>query len=145
MIRAPVPVGNLMRAVIENLEEVRMTMEERLREWPQQFLREGREQGLEQGIEQGREQGIEQGREQGREQGIEQGREQGLEQGRERERELLRHMATQRFGDETGERLAALLTDITEADHFTEAGDCLLRCEDGDEFLSRVALIARSR
>ena len=35
-------------------EEVRMTLVERVAEWPKQWLREGREQGLEQGLEQQR-------------------------------------------------------------------------------------------
>ena len=121
-----------------------MTTEERLREWPKQFLREGREQGIAQGIAQGREQGIEQGREQGREQGIEQGREQGIEQGLEHERGLLRRMAERRFGAETGERLTALLAAIADADHLAEAGDWLVQCEDGDEFLAQVQRITRS-
>ena len=125
-----------------------MTTEERLREWPKQFLREGREQGIAQGIAQGREQGIAQGiaqgREQGIEQGIEQGREQGIKQGLEHERGLLRRMAERRFGAETGERLAALLAAIADTDHLAEAGDWLVQCQDGDEFLAHVQRIARS-
>ena len=53
-------------------------------------------------------------------------------------------MAAHRFGAETGERLAALLADVTEADHFTEAGDWLVRCEAGAEFLARVEAITRA-
>ena len=121
-----------------------MTTEERLREWPQQFLREGREQGLVQGREQGLVQGREQGLVQGREQGLEQGLERGLEQGLEHERGLLCRMAARRFGAETRERLAALLAVIADADHLAEAGDWLVQCEDGDEFLAHVQQIARS-
>ncbi len=39
---------------MRTLEEVRMTLVERVAEWPKQWLREGREQGLEQGLEQQR-------------------------------------------------------------------------------------------
>ena len=117
---------------MEDLEEVRMTLEERVKEWPAQWLREGREQGLAQGLEQGREQGLEQGLEQGREQGL------------EHERALLRRMAALRFGAETGERLAAVMTEIADADRLAEVGDRLVRCDDGDEFLAQVAKIVRS-
>ncbi len=118
-IEQMLPAGEALPAM-ESLEEVRMTLEERVKEWPAQWMREGREQGLEQG------------------------REQGLEQGLEHERGLLCRMAARRFGAETGERLAALLADITEANHLAEAGDWLVRCDAGDEFLARVELIARS-
>ena len=40
------PAGEELPAM-ESLEEVRMTLKERLREWPAQWMREGREQGLE--------------------------------------------------------------------------------------------------
>ena len=36
---------------VRTLEGVKMTLEERVAEWPKQWLREGREQGLEQGLE----------------------------------------------------------------------------------------------
>ena len=101
-----------------------MTLEDRVKEWPAQWMREGREQGLAQGLEQGREQG----------------REQGLEH----ERTLLRRMAALRFGAEAGERAAALMANIGEADQLADAGDWLVQSGDGDEFLARVASIARS-
>ena len=53
-------------------------------------------------------------------------------------------MAALRFGAETGERAAALMADIGEADQLAEVGDWLVRCGAGDEFLARVASIARS-
>ena len=109
------PAGEELPAMA-SLEEVTMTTEERLREWPKQFLRQGREQGIEQGIE----------------------------QGLEHERGLLRRMAARRFGTETGERLAALLAAIADPDHLAEAGDWLVQCEDGTEFLAHVQRIARS-
>jgi len=103
-----------------NLKEIRMTLEERVKEWPAQWLREGREQGREEGREEGREQGL------------------------EHERTLLRRMAALRFGAEIGERAAALMADIGEADRLADVGDWLVRCGDGGEFLARVASIARA-
>ncbi len=113
---------------MKNLEEVRMTLEDRVKEWPAQWMREGREQGLAQGLEQGLAQGLEQGR----------------EQGLEHERALLRRMAALRFGAEAGERAAALMADIGEADQLADVGDCLVQSGDGDQFLARVASIAQA-
>ena len=53
-------------------------------------------------------------------------------------------MAVLRFGADTGERLAAVMTEIADADRLTEVGDRLVRCDDGDEFLAQVATIVRS-
>ena len=108
------PAGEALPAMT-SLAEVTMTLEERIKEWPAQWMR----QGLERGLEQGREQGL------------------------EHERELLRSMAARRFGAETAERLAALLSGIADADLLTEAGDWLVRCADG-EFLARVEQITAS-
>ena len=125
---------------MESQEEVRMTLEERVREWPEQWRRKGFQQGLQQAREQRREEGRKQGLQEGREQGLQEGREQALEH----ERGLLRRMAALRFGAETGERAAALMADIGEADRLAEVGDWLVQCGAGDEFLARVASIARS-
>ena len=67
----------------------------------------------------------------------------GREEGLEHERTLLRRMAALRFGAETGERAATLMADIGEADQLADVGEWLVRCGDGDEFLARVASIAR--
>ena len=45
-----------------DLEEVGMSLLERVSEWPREWVEQGREQGLEQGLEQGREQGLQQQR-----------------------------------------------------------------------------------
>ena len=47
------PAGAAMPP-LRTWEEVRMTLVERVAEWPKQWLREGREQGLEQGLDQQR-------------------------------------------------------------------------------------------
>ena len=100
---------------MNSLEEVRMTLQERLKEWPEQWMREGREQGLEQ----------------------------GLERGLEHERALLCRMAALRFGAETRERLAALLAPIADPDQLADIGDRLVQCRAADEFLTQVELLTR--
>ena len=40
------------------LEELRMSLEERVAEWPKQWMREGMEKGIQQGIQQGMERGL---------------------------------------------------------------------------------------
>ena len=121
------PAGEELPAM-DSLEEVRMTLKERLREWPAQWMREGREQGLEQGLEQGIEQGLERGR----------------EQGLEHERALLCRMAALRFGAEASERLAALLANVTEADQLADIGDRLVQCRADDEFIAQAEMISSS-
>ena len=109
-------------AVVRTLEEARVTLEERVAQWPKQWFREGREEGLEQG----------------REQGLEQGREEGLEQGLAHERALLVRMAATRFGPEIGERLSGVLAGIADPEGLAEVGERLVRSETGDELLARV-------
>ena len=99
------------------LEDVRMTLVERVSEWPKQWVREGREQGMREGIERGVEQGI--------------------ERGRAEERALLRRMAASRFGADTAERLSGVLAGIADPERLAEVGEWLVRCETGEEFLVR--------
>ena len=106
------------------LEDAKMTLVERVGEWPKQWLREGRERGLEEGIEQGRKQG----------------REQGVEQ----QRALLCRMAAARFGASTAARLATILAPIANPARLAEVGDWLVRCDTGGEFLARVDPPSRS-
>ena len=126
-IEQVIPAGEELPA-LDSLEEIRMTLQERLREWPAQWMREGREQGLEQG----------------RKQGLEQGLERGLEQGLEHERALLCRMAALRFGAETSARLAALLADIADPNQLADIGDRLVQCRGAEEFLAQVVLLTRS-
>ncbi len=103
------------------LEDVRMTVIERVSEWPKQWVREGREQGLREGIEQGLEQGI--------------------EQGRAEERALLERMAAFRFGRDTAQRLSAVLGEITNPERLAEVGEWLVRSETAEAFLARAELV----
>ena len=97
------------------LEDLKMTLEERVSEWPKQWRREGLEQGIAQGLEQ------------------------GIAQGLQQQRALLRRLAAARFGDEVADRLAPVLTRIADPNRIAEVGDCLVRCSTGSEFLARIA------
>ena len=127
------------------LEDVTMTLEERVISWREpwirqgveQGIRQGVEQGIRQGVEQGIQQGVEQGIQQGVEQGIQQGVEQGLRQGLDRERGLLRHLAEVRFGADTAERLFGLLARENDPQRLAAVGEAIVRCETADDFLRR--------
>ena len=99
---------------VSTVEEARMTLEERVSQWPQQW----RQEGLEQGIEQGRAQGIEQGIEQGR--------------------ALLCRLAARKFDAAAGEGLAAALTGVADPDRLAQVGDWIIECETGADLLARV-------
>ena len=125
------------------LEEVRMTLEERVSRWPEPWIRQGVEQGLAQGkaqgIEQGVAQGIEQGVAQGIEQGVAQGKAQGIEQGvregLDRQRSLLRRQAEARFGAPTADRLFARLRSVEDPEWLADVGEAVVRCETGEDLL----------
>ena len=95
------------------LEDVRMTLEERVSEWPRQWHQEGLERGIEQGLER------------------------GIEQGLEQQRALLRRLAGSRFGAGAAERLAPVLERIADPERLAEIGDLIVRCETADELLAR--------
>ena len=117
--------GGAHLAAEMTLEDVRMTLVERVSEWPKQWVREGREQGMREGIERGVEQGIERGIEQ------------GIEQGRAEERALLCRQAAARFGTDTAERLSGVLAGIADPERLADVGEWLVRCETGEELLVR--------
>ena len=103
---------------VSTVEEARMTLEERVSQWPRQWLEQGVEQGLAQGIEQG----------------IEQGRAQGIEQGRA----LLCRLAARKFDAAAGEGLAAALAGVADPDRLAQVGDWIIECETGADLLARV-------
>ena len=103
------PAGAVV-PTLRTLEDVRMTLVERVAEWPKQLLREGREQGL----AEGREQGVDQ------------------------QRALLCRMAAARFGDDTAARLAEVVAPISDPERLAEVGDWLVRCDTAAEFLACV-------
>ena len=110
---------------VQTLEELKMTLVERVAEWPKQWLQEGIEQGVKQGIEQGVKQ--------------------GLEQGLAHERALLRRLAALRFGAETALRVARAVERIGDPEGLAAAGDWIVRAADGDELVARVTQLAEGR
>ena len=94
-----------------SLEEVTMTLEERVAEWSKPYIRQGREEG------------------------ITLGREQGVSQGIAQQRTLLRRQAAARFGEETAERLASALAGEADPDRLAEVGEAMVRCTTGHELL----------
>ena len=91
-----------------SLEDIAMTLEERVAQWPEQWRREGELQG----IELGKQQGIAQGR-----------------------REQLRSQAEARFGTLTAQRLFTSLQREDDPQRLDEIATALVRCETGDELL----------
>ena len=69
----------------------------------------------------------------------------GLERGEAlglvRERALLRRQATVRFGAGTGDRLAALLAEVTDPDQLAHIGEWIIECEDGAALLARTGAL----
>ena len=111
-----------------NLEEVKMTLEERVAEWPKPYIRQGREEG----ISVGREEGIGLGRAEG----ISLGREEGLAH----ERQLLRRLAAARFGAATADRLARGLAAEADPERLAAVGEAIVRCTTGDELLRETGI-----
>ena len=92
------------------LEDVAMTLEERVIGWREEAV----QQGVEQGLRQGRE---------------------GLQQALERERELLRRLAEARFDAHTAERLFPMLLRENDPQRLAAISDAIMRCETGDDLL----------
>ena len=97
------------------LEDAKMTLEERVAQWPEQW----RQQGIEQGVSQGIERGVAQ----------------GIRQGLAQQRELLRGQAEARFGARTAERLSASLQREEDPQRLGAIALAVVRCETGEELL----------
>ena len=110
---------------VQTLEELKMTLVERVAEWPKQWLQEGIEQGVKQGLEQGVKQ--------------------GLEQGLAHERALLRRQAALRFGAETASRVSRAVERIADPESLASAGDWIVRADTGDELVARLTQLADGR
>ena len=100
---------------IPRLEEVRMMLAERVKEWTEEWLREGREQGLEE----------------------------GLEKGRAEERALLCRMAGRKFDAETAQGLSGLLDGLTDPGKLNEIGEWIIECDTGADLLERARDVAK--
>ena len=103
-----------------DLEEVRMSLLERVDEWPRQWKQEGVREGLEQGLER------------------------GLERGLEQQRALLRRLAVARFGTAAGRELALLLAGVRDPDELAQVGDWIVASNEADEVLRRAATLIGS-
>ena len=74
---------------------------------------------------------------------FEAGIERGIEQGRTEERGLLCRLAARKFGDETAERLSALLDGLTAPEPLAEVGDWIIDCDTGEDLLDRTERMIR--
>ena len=97
-----------------NLEDVSVSLEERVAEWPKPYIQ----------------------------QGISVGREQGISVGMEHERRLLRRMAAARFDSATADRLAAAIGTEADPQRLEEVGVAIVRCATGAELLRESAAVA---
>ena len=113
-----------------DLEDMAVSLEDRVREWRKPYIQQGREEG----ISLGREEGISLGREEG----ISLGLERGLEQGLEHERQLLRRLAATRFDSATADRLAAAIGGEADPERLMAVGEAIVRCATGGELLREV-------
>jgi flagellar biosynthesis/type III secretory pathway protein FliH len=73
----------------QGLEEGRLKglqegRQEGLQEGRQEGLQEGRQEGLQEGLQEGRQEGLQEGRQEGRQEGLQEGRQEGLQEGRQK-------------------------------------------------------------
>ena len=101
-----------------SLEDMTVSLEERVAEWPKPYIRQGREEG----------------REEGRREGISLGREQGIEH----ERQMLRRLASVRFDATTADRLAAAIGAEADPQRLMEVAEAIVRCATGSELLREI-------
>ena len=93
-----------------NLEDVAMSLEERVAQWRKPYI----------------------------EQGIQQGRQEGISLGMEHERQLLRRLAATRFDSATADRLAVAIGTESDPQRLEEVGDAIVRCTTGVELLREI-------
>ena len=113
---APPPTG-------QSLQEVKMTLEERVAQWHKPYIQQGREEGL----SLGREEGLSRGREEG----LRLARQEAVEQ----QRQLLRGMAAVRFGAMAADGVARALANEPDPVRFAEVGEAIARCATSAELL----------
>ncbi len=97
-----------------NLEDMAMSLVERVAEWRKPYIEQGIEQGIERGISLGREEGI------------------------EHERQLLRRLAATRFDSATADRLAVAIGAEADPQRLEEVGEAIVRCATGGELLRKI-------
>ena len=97
-----------------NLEDIAMSLEERVAQWRKPYIEQGIQQGIERGISLGREQGM------------------------AHERQLLRRQAATRFDSATADRLAAAIGAEADPQRLMEVGEAIARCATGGELLREI-------
>ena len=97
-----------------DLEDMAVSLEERVAQWPKPYIEQGREEGREEGISLGREEGM------------------------AHERQLLRRLTAARFDVATADRLAAALGAEADPERLAEVGEAIVRCATGGELLREV-------
>ena len=75
------------------------------------------------------------------ERGMAEGHAEGRAEGLDFERRLLGSLASRRFGADTGERLSALLTGVSEPGHLASVGEAIVDCGTGAELLAEARRI----
>ena len=84
-----------------------------------------------------RREALDEGRRLGMSEGMRRGLSEGRRQGMSDERALLRRQAAGRFGDATGDALAALLANEEDVERLGRVGDLVVGCRTGEELLRR--------
>lgn len=102
----------------QSLQEVKMTLEERVAQWHKPYVQQGREEGM----SLGREEGLRLAR---------QARQEGVEQ----QRQMLRRMAAVRFGAMAADGVARALATESDPERLAEVGEAIARCATSSEML----------
>ena len=93
-----------------DLEDMAVSLEDRVREWRKPYIQQGREEGISL----------------------------GLERGLEHERQLLRRLAATRFDSATADRLAAAIGGEADPERLMAVGEAIVRCNTGSELLRKI-------
>ena len=97
----------------ETLEDARMSLLERVEQWPKEWLEQGRREG----VAQGRREGV------------------------EHEHALLARQAAVRFGGEFARRIEALLSAMDDADSLTAAAELIVSASSGEALVEGLAAL----
>ena len=97
-----------------NLEDMAMSLVERVAEWRKPYIEQGIQQGRQEGISLGREEGI------------------------GHERQLLHRLAAARFDSATADRLAVAIGTESDPQRLEEVGEAIVRCATGGELLRKI-------
>ena len=93
-----------------DLEDMAVSLEDRVREWRKPYIQQGREEGISL----------------------------GREQAMEHERQLLRRQAAMRFDSATADRLAAAIGGEADPQRLMAVGEAIVRCNTGSELLRKI-------